>query len=187
MLKCWPASSARLPNRLSVEGHTDCQAPTSPPTAIPIGSFRADRANAARKLMQQSGVRPNQVADVRGFADQRLRKSEDPNQRLQPASFDRGEIPGIRRRSRTGRKSKDARRRFGRESRTRGQTIAARNSSGKEQTLAFAAPRGANPVSWRISSCLIKLDFEHGKTLVSGSNKGLASLFCPVYTGFFVR
>ncbi len=38
----------------------------------------SDRANAARKLMQQSGVRANQVADVRGYADQRLRKPEDP-------------------------------------------------------------------------------------------------------------
>ncbi|MGD1215280.1 MAG: OmpA family protein [Terriglobales bacterium] len=38
----------------------------------------ADRANAARRLMQQSGLRPDQVSQVRGFADQRLRNAKDP-------------------------------------------------------------------------------------------------------------
>ena len=38
----------------------------------------ADRANAARRLMQQSGLRPDQVSQVRGFADQRLRNLKDP-------------------------------------------------------------------------------------------------------------
>ena len=38
----------------------------------------ADRANAARRLMQLSGVGPAQVTQVRGYADQRLRKPESP-------------------------------------------------------------------------------------------------------------
>jgi chemotaxis protein MotB len=37
-----------------------------------------DRANAARRLMQQRGLRPDQVTQVRGFADQNLRKRDDP-------------------------------------------------------------------------------------------------------------
>src|SRR5438094_786554 len=37
-----------------------------------------DRANAARRLMQQNGVRPDQISQVRGFADQMLRKPNDP-------------------------------------------------------------------------------------------------------------
>jgi len=39
----------------------------------------ADRANAARRLMQLNGIRADQVTQVRGFADQRLRKKEDPS------------------------------------------------------------------------------------------------------------
>ena len=68
---------AQVPNRISVEGHTD---------ATPYGEKRnygnwelsADRANAARRLMQQSGLRADQVSQVRGFADQRLRNAKDP-------------------------------------------------------------------------------------------------------------
>ena len=37
-----------------------------------------DRANAARRLMQQHGIRADQIMQVRGFADQRLRKPEAP-------------------------------------------------------------------------------------------------------------
>jgi chemotaxis protein MotB len=38
----------------------------------------ADRANAARRIMQQNGLGPNQVSQIRGYADQRLRKPADP-------------------------------------------------------------------------------------------------------------
>ena len=38
----------------------------------------SDRANAARRMMQQAGLRPDQVSQVRGFADQRLRNTKDP-------------------------------------------------------------------------------------------------------------
>jgi hypothetical protein len=44
----------------------------------------ADRANATRRLMQQSGLRPDQVSQVRSFADQRLRNLKnalDPSNR----------------------------------------------------------------------------------------------------------
>ena len=37
-----------------------------------------DRANSARRYMQASGLRADQVKEVRGFADQQLRKPEDP-------------------------------------------------------------------------------------------------------------
>jgi chemotaxis protein MotB len=37
-----------------------------------------DRANAARRLMQQNGVSAEQVVQVRGYADQRLRKPDKP-------------------------------------------------------------------------------------------------------------
>jgi chemotaxis protein MotB len=38
----------------------------------------ADRANAARRLMREDGLAADQVSQVRGFADQRLRKPDEP-------------------------------------------------------------------------------------------------------------
>ena len=77
MLKLLAAQLGKLPNRLSVEGHTD-SSPYVSTTGYSNWELSADRANAARKLIQQSGVRADQVDDVRGFADQRLRKPDDP-------------------------------------------------------------------------------------------------------------
>jgi chemotaxis protein MotB len=77
MLQLLAAQLGKLPNRLSVEGHTDAQ-PYVSTTGYSNWELSSDRANAARKVIQLSGVRENQVADVRGYADQRLRKPEDP-------------------------------------------------------------------------------------------------------------
>jgi chemotaxis protein MotB len=77
ILRLLAAQLGKLPNRLSVEGHTDAN-PYVSPTGYSNWELSSDRANAARKLIQQSGVRPDQVADVRGYADQKLRKPEDP-------------------------------------------------------------------------------------------------------------
>lgn len=68
---------ASLPNKLSIEGHTDSQ-PYAPSAAYGNWELSADRANAARRVMQANGVRADQVMQVRGFADQRLRKPEAP-------------------------------------------------------------------------------------------------------------
>jgi chemotaxis protein MotB len=67
----------KLPNKISVEGHTDSKA-YSGSTTYGNWELSADRANAARRLMQQSGVRDDQIAQVRGYADQRLRTPKDP-------------------------------------------------------------------------------------------------------------
>jgi len=77
MLELLAEQLGKLPNKLSVEGHTDSK-PYASSNGYSNWELSADRANSARKLIQQYGVRPNQVADVRGFADQRLRKPEDP-------------------------------------------------------------------------------------------------------------
>lgn len=66
-----------LPNKLSIEGHTDSN-PFSGNANYGNWELSADRANAARRLMQHDGVRPDQVAEVRGYADQRLRTPSDP-------------------------------------------------------------------------------------------------------------
>ncbi len=77
MLDLLAAELGKLPNRLSIEGHTDSH-PYVSTTGYSNWELSTDRANSARKLIQQSGVRVNQVADVRGYADQRPRKPEDP-------------------------------------------------------------------------------------------------------------
>jgi chemotaxis protein MotB len=67
----------KLPNLISIEGHTD-----SKPFATGRGygnwELSADRANAARRIMQDAGVRPVQVSQMRGFADRRPRDSRGP-------------------------------------------------------------------------------------------------------------
>jgi chemotaxis protein MotB len=66
-----------LPNRISIEGHTDAK-PFAKSGNYGNWELSTDRANAARRLMQQNGVRPDQVMQVRGYADQQLRKRENP-------------------------------------------------------------------------------------------------------------
>ena len=66
-----------LPNKLSIEGHTD-STPYAPSAVYGNWELSADRANAARRVMQANGVRSDQVMQVRGFADQRLRKPDSP-------------------------------------------------------------------------------------------------------------
>ncbi|HEY2459407.1 MAG TPA: flagellar motor protein MotB [Candidatus Acidoferrum sp.] len=72
----------KLPNKLALEGHTDSK-PYSAGGSYGNWELSTDRANAARRLMVQHGIADNQVTQVRGFADQRLRKKEDP---LDPAN-----------------------------------------------------------------------------------------------------
>jgi chemotaxis protein MotB len=66
-----------LPNSLLIEGHTDA-APYSSDSGYSNWDLSADRANSARKLLQQDGVRVNQVSQVRGYADQMLRVKNNP-------------------------------------------------------------------------------------------------------------
>ena len=78
MLDMLAGELGKLPNRLLMEGHTDAR-PYVSRTGYSNWELSTDRANAARKLMQAGGIQANQVAEVRGYADQRLRKPEDPN------------------------------------------------------------------------------------------------------------
>ncbi len=68
---------AKLPNRIFIEGHTDAAAFSSS-RAYSNWELSADRANAARRFMQEKGLRPDQVSQVRGYADQRLRNPKNP-------------------------------------------------------------------------------------------------------------
>ena len=66
-----------LPNNLLIEGHTDAT-PYSTDANYSNWELSADRANSARRLMQQDGVRGDQVTQVRGYADQLLRVKNNP-------------------------------------------------------------------------------------------------------------
>jgi chemotaxis protein MotB len=66
-----------LPNDLLIEGHTDATQ-YSTDASYSNWELSADRANSARRLMQQDGVRGDQVTQVRGYADQLLRVKDNP-------------------------------------------------------------------------------------------------------------
>ena len=66
----------KLPNKVAIEGHTDAK-----PFGRPDYSnweLSADRANAARRILEESGLDESRVSQVRGFADQRLLTKDDP-------------------------------------------------------------------------------------------------------------
>ncbi len=67
----------KLPNKISIEGHTDSK-PYAGKGEYSNWELSTDRANAARRLMESDGLTPNQVVQVRGYADQRLRVANDP-------------------------------------------------------------------------------------------------------------
>ena len=72
-----------LPNLVVVEGHTDAR-PFSRSGDYSNWELSTDRANSVRRLMQKHGLRSNQVTQVRGYADQQLRRPdapEDPSNR----------------------------------------------------------------------------------------------------------
>jgi chemotaxis protein MotB len=77
LLTLLAAELGKLPNQVSIEGHTDSK-PFSAKGIYSNWELSADRANAARRIMQQNGLGPAQVTQVRGYADQRLRKPQDP-------------------------------------------------------------------------------------------------------------
>jgi chemotaxis protein MotB len=69
-----------VPNRLSIEGHTDSK-PYASDAGYTNWELSADRANSARRILQEAGVDGAHIAQIRGFADQHLR---DANQPLNP-------------------------------------------------------------------------------------------------------
>jgi chemotaxis protein MotB len=72
----------KMQNAILIEGHTDSKQYQG--AQYSNWELSADRANQARKIMQENGLRADQVTQVRGFADQQLRipdKPEDPSNR----------------------------------------------------------------------------------------------------------
>jgi len=67
----------KIPNKISIEGHTDSQ-PFAGAANYTNWELSTDRANASRRILQLHGLRADQVAQVRGFADQEPRNTKDP-------------------------------------------------------------------------------------------------------------
>jgi chemotaxis protein MotB len=105
LLKMLASELGRLPNSIILEGYTD---------ARPYGSenytnweLSTDRANKARRILEDHGLRKDQILQVRGFADRRLRTPDNPldtsNRRvsifLLPTSVPRASVQQKRRTS----------------------------------------------------------------------------------------
>ena len=74
---------AKLPNKISIEGHTDSLV-YSGLRNYDNWDLSTDRANAARRLMESEGIQSDQISQVRGFADRQPRvvdHPEDPSNR----------------------------------------------------------------------------------------------------------
>ncbi len=68
---------ANLPNSLVLEGHTDA-ALFGNDASYSNWELSSDRANAARRVLEGSGVSKARVREVRGYADTKLRVPNDP-------------------------------------------------------------------------------------------------------------
>jgi chemotaxis protein MotB len=77
LLEMLAGQLGQVPNRISIEGHTDAQQYASP-DGYGNWELSTDRANAARRVMETTGLRKGQVSQVRGYADQKLRVPDNP-------------------------------------------------------------------------------------------------------------
>jgi chemotaxis protein MotB len=68
---------AKVQSGLMIEGHTDSQ-PFAGKGNYSNWELSADRAHAARRIMQSAGVRTDQVSQIRGYADQKPRNPAHP-------------------------------------------------------------------------------------------------------------
>ena len=67
----------KLKSPVVIEGHTDSQ-PLNGPNGYSNWELSTDRANAARRIMDGSGLHPGQVIAVRGYADRKLLVRNNP-------------------------------------------------------------------------------------------------------------
>jgi chemotaxis protein MotB len=68
---------ATLNNSIVIEGHTDSRQ-YAKSDKYTNWELSADRANAARRVMEHEGLKPAQVLGVRGHADRELKVAADP-------------------------------------------------------------------------------------------------------------
>ena len=75
------AEIAKMPNPIIIEGHTDALPFHNAAATEGYGNWdlSTERANAARRMLRAYGIRPDQVMEVRGFADRKLMNTAKPN------------------------------------------------------------------------------------------------------------
>ncbi len=71
------AEIGRLPNRVIIEGHTDAFQ-YADGAAYTNWELSVDRCNSARRWMKENGLRFDQIAEVRGYADTQPKVKESP-------------------------------------------------------------------------------------------------------------
>jgi chemotaxis protein MotB len=77
LLQTLAVNLGKLPNKISIEGHTDSMV-YSQARAYDNWDLSTGRANEARRLMVAEGIRSDQIAQVRGFADTQPRLPQNP-------------------------------------------------------------------------------------------------------------
>jgi chemotaxis protein MotB len=68
---------SKVPNHLLIEGHTDA-AQYGDNRGYSNWELSVDRANSARRLMEEAGLHAEQVSYVRGFAERQLKNPANP-------------------------------------------------------------------------------------------------------------
>ena len=76
LLRAIASIAQRMPNRLSISGHTDSG--PSPAADYTNWDLSADRANAARRVLQSSGLGEDRIAEVQGRAGTEPLYPDDP-------------------------------------------------------------------------------------------------------------
>ncbi len=76
LLKMIAKELSSLPNKIIIEGYTDARPYVR--SDYTNWELSSDRANAARKVLDEGGLNKDQILEVRGYADRRLRNPADP-------------------------------------------------------------------------------------------------------------
>lgn len=69
---------SKVPNHIDIVGHTDAKPFASRAGGYTNWELSADRANAARRLLEKSGISPDRITSVLGRADRELKNPNDP-------------------------------------------------------------------------------------------------------------
>jgi chemotaxis protein MotB len=70
------AEIGKLPNKVIIEGYTDARPYSG--TGYSNWELSTERANTARKILEEKGLKKDQIIEVRGFADRNLKHPDKP-------------------------------------------------------------------------------------------------------------
>lgn len=76
IFKLLASELARFPNKIIIEGHTDRRPYFNP--GYSNWELSVERANAARRVLEENGVSKDQILEIRGLADRRLKHPAKP-------------------------------------------------------------------------------------------------------------